>query len=230
MNEAKNEGKPLIIGIPGWKVGDNSFGCGTNHLDYISTFGIPRILFPQDDDIDLDMLYLPGGPDVSPSSYGAYPGFYTGNPDLFRQHFFDVVLPKYITKGTPIFGVCLGMQMLNIKFGGTLTQNLHHHAQSDKRWEAGHKLYFVGESRKTSVEVNSHHHQAVLFTNLSEKLEPLAYADNEEDRNNGIVEAFIHKELPIAGVQWHPEEWRDHFAKELIETILKRKQDESSNK
>lgn len=113
MNSIKKEKRP-IIGIPGWKLGDNSFGCGVNHLDFISKFGDPRILFPQDDNVDLDLLYLPGGPDVAPSRYNQIPGFYTSNQDVFRQYFFDNCLPKYIDKGTPVFGVCLGINLCPI--------------------------------------------------------------------------------------------------------------------
>lgn len=193
-----------IIGIPGWKTGENSFGCGVNHLDFISKFGKPKILFPEDDDEEIDLLYLPGGPDVNPSCYGQTPGFYTSNQDVFRQYFFDNNLKKYIEKGVPVFGICLGMQMLNIFFKGTLTQDLKYHAQSKDRWQSGHKVYVPNMSKKQFFEVNSHHHQGVLFSDLSQELNPLLYSDNEEDANNGIVEAFQHKNLKIAGVQWHP--------------------------
>jgi len=198
--------KRPVIGIPGWKTGPNSFGSGINHLDFISRFGIPRILFPQDEaNVDIDLLYLPGGPDLSPSSYGQVPGFYTGDSDLFREHFFRTSLPKFIEKGTPIFGVCLGFQMLNVAFGGTLTQDLKFHAQSRDRWEKGHDAFTVGMNRKEGkFEVNSHHHQAVLYSDMSKEFTMLLYADNEEDKDNCIVEGFIHKEKKIAGVQYHP--------------------------
>lgn len=219
----KQQGKKLKIGIPGWKLGENSFGCGVNHLDFISKFGDPKILFPQDDNEDIDALYLPGGPDVSPSTYGQIPGFYTSNCDLFREYFFQNNLRKYIDKGIPVIGICLGMQMLNIHFGGTLTQDLKYHAQSPDRWKKGHEVYIWGKTRKESkFDVNSHHHQAVTLNDLEDNvLTPLIYADNEEDRNNPIIEAFMHRELPILGIQWHPEEYRDHFSISLIKQLLK---------
>lgn len=212
----------ITIGIPGWKLGDNSFGATVHYLDYISRFGNPKILFPQDDDEDLDLLLLPGGPDVSPSSYGRNPGFYTGNPDVFRQHFFDNNLKKYIDKGTPVFGICLGMQMLNVFFNGTLTQDMKYHAKSTARWKEAHKVYVQG-TKKYNFEVNSHHHQAVLVSDLSDEFTALAFARNEDEslgKDNHIVEAIMHKTLPIAGVQWHPEEWRDEFTQSLILNLL----------
>lgn len=214
--------KKPVIGIPGWKIGDNSFGCGVNHLDFISKFGDPRILFPQDNDADIDLLYLPGGPDINPSAYGQIPGFYTSNQDVFRQYFFDNNLKKYIERGIPVFGICLGFQMLNVYFGGTITQDMKYHVQSKDRWLEGHDVHMYGVKRTkdTKFPVNSHHHQAVLFTDLSKDLVPVFYADNEEDSNNCIIEAFRHTSLPIAGVQWHPEEWRDEYAISEINRLL----------
>lgn len=214
--------KKITIGIPGWKTGENSYGCGVNHLDYISRFGNPRILFPQDDNAEIDLLYLPGGPDVNPAAYGQMPGFYTSNQDVFKQYFYDRCLPKYIERGTPVFGVCLGMQMLNTFFGGGLHQDMKYHAQSKDRWEPGHEVTIVIGNKKYEVKVNSHHHQAVLSSDLAKDFIPIAFAKNEEDKKDDIIEAFIHKELPIAGVQWHPEEWRDEFAESLIKKILQK--------
>ena len=92
-------------------------------------------------------------------------------------------------------------QMLNVHFGGSLTQDLKYHAQSSGRWQKGHEVFVVGEPRKQSkFEVNSHHHQAVLYSDLSDQLEMIVYADNEENINNCIVEALRHKQLPIIGV------------------------------
>ena len=211
--------KKSTIGIPGYKLGENSFGCGINHLDFISQFGNPKILFPQDKDEKLDLLYLPGGADTNPSTYGQIPGFYTSNQDVFKQYFFDNNLKSYIESGIRVVGVCLGFQMLNVYFNGTITQNLRYHAQSEDRWKPAHEVKFFEDSKK-KFKVNSHHHQGITLKDLSSELTPLLYADNEEDKNNPIIEAFQHKELPIIAFQYHCEEWRDSYSMRKISELL----------
>lgn len=215
-----------VIGIPGWKTGDNSFGCGVNHLDFISEFGTPRIIFPQEDLVNVDLLYLPGGMDLSPSSYGEFPGMYTSNQDVFKQHFYDTKLKLYVENQTPIFGVCLGFQMLASYFGSKLTQHLHYHKQSSARWATAHPLVPVkgtwGEILfDKKFEVNSHHHQAVTLSNLSNELTTLFIAENEGNIKDPIVEVFMHNNLPIAGVQYHPEELRDNISWNIINDLMK---------
>lgn len=107
--------KNKTIGIVGYSLGDNSFGAGKLHLDYISNFGKPRILMPSDEDVqDIDLLYLPGGLDLNPSNYGQAPGFFTSNSDVHKEYFYRVMLPKYVEANIPIFGVCLGINLCPI--------------------------------------------------------------------------------------------------------------------
>lgn len=212
-----------IIGIPGWKTGENSFGCGVMHLDYIAQFGTPRILFPEEGLVDVDLLYLPGGPDLSPFTYGQYPGFFTSNADVFKQFFFEARLQAYIDNKTPIFGVCLGFQMLCAKFGSQLAQDLGIHPESKSRGEKAHEVYNVKSHGK--FDVNSHHHQGIYLKNLGSELEPLAiFADTKKEfvdnYSYNLVESMRHKTLPIGGVQWHPEEYYTSFADALFEELL----------
>lgn len=217
-----------VIGIPGYKLGDNSFGAGIHYLDFISKFGDPRIIMPWETEVAVDALLLPGGPDVTPNVFSQVVGYHTGNACAHRQAFYDRELGKYVAADIPIFGICLGFQMLNVFFEGSLTQHLYTHKQSSGRGAEGHtvELYQTPFHKKEKkYGVNSHHHQAVTRDDLSKFLTPLASVFNDDDmtyteENNYIVESFVHKTKRIAGVQWHPEEYRDPFAMALFDYVL----------
>src|SRR5690606_16158176 len=65
-----------------------------------------------------------------------------------------------------------------------------------------------------SIKVNSLHHQTVCDHTISNEFIPIA---KHED---GAIEAMIHKTLPIAGVQYHPEEIFDNLSSYLITSLL----------
>jgi putative glutamine amidotransferase len=212
--------KQKVIGIVGYRSEDGStFGAGTNYLEFISHFGKPYIIFPGEKAAKVDLLVLPGGLDIAPQSFGGMPTFKTGNQDVFKQHFYDRHLAEYINAGIPVFGICLGFQMLAVYFGSTLEQHLWRHPQSPGRSRPGHRVKLLPRALKfdkQDFEVNSHHHQGVLLPGLSPQLDALALADDEP-----LVEAFCHKTKPIMAVQWHPEEWFDAFSAMMVKNLLR---------
>jgi putative glutamine amidotransferase len=203
------------IGIPGYK-SETTFGVGLYNLEYVASFGDPVILMPWEEyHKDLDMIYLPGGMDVNPKSYDEVPGFLTSNQDVFKQFFFEKRLWQYIEMGVPIFGVCLGMQMLNVHFGGKLVQNSFRHPNSADRWEIAHKV--INLESGAIFDVNGHHHQLVTMNTLSKNLRAICLSETKEPVT---VEALRHPTLPIVGVQWHPEEFYDDFCTDEINKLL----------
>jgi putative glutamine amidotransferase len=111
----------------------------------------------------------------------------------------------------PIFGICRGVQLINIALGGTLWDDIPsqypgaiNHQQTTSRNNPSHKVFFAPGSQiaeicgQTELLVNSGHHQAVK--DLGKGLVVTARAEDE------LIEAV---ELPgplwIMGVQWHPE-------------------------
>lgn len=222
-----------VIGVVGYKNSDGvSFGVGNNYLEWLSEFGNPVILMPWQivNDVSIDMLFLPGGLDTSPANYGEVPRFKTTNQDVFKEFFFKERLKGYIEENIPILGMCLGMQMLAVYFGSKLQQNLKYHAQSKDRWETAHDIrindtidgdvYYPYKEKK--IKVNSHHHQAVTYNLLNkDELAILATAENEENKDNPIIEAFVHKTLPIIGIQHHEEELFSAFGYSCMNWLLK---------
>lgn len=164
----------------------------------------------------IDGLLLSGGPDVDPARYGdtyVHPNTYGIDPqrDQFEIELFDAALRRRI----PVFGICRGIQVMNVALGGTLIQDVasEHpgaaevgHRQHERGLEdsaVGHGLWaddstllpIFGEN---GLGVNSFHHQAIR--DIAPTLMPVAHAPD------GLVEAVVMREnAEVFGVQWHPE-------------------------
>lgn len=153
----------------------------------------------------LDAVVVAGGPDVDPERYGAGRDPRTGPPAPERDAWESALIGAALESGTPLLGICRGMQLLNVVLGGTLTQHLDGHAGPGGA--AGvfgtHTVTPVPGTRYASVvpgdcDVPTYHHQAA--DRLGAGLVASAHAAD------GTVEAV---ELPgpgwVLGVQWHPE-------------------------
>ena len=163
----------------------------------------------------LDGLVLHGGVDVWPGSYGETPMDEKWSGDKLRDDYDKALVSAFETLGKPVFGVCRGLQLLNVAFGGTLYQDLktqvpnaftHRDASTyDLNFHSvdivpgtGLSALYPGVER---VRVNSIHHQGIK--DLSPEF--VAEAHSVTD---GIVEAIRRKDPAksyIAALQWHPE-------------------------
>ena len=206
--------------IVGWKVGDNSFGITAPYYNYLSQFGAVHIVSPGMDIIpDANLLVLPGGFDVDPIRYGERPKIWTSNPNVFLEYFDKYKLPEYIEAKVPVFGICRGLQTLNVHYGGTLYQHADHPFYSSKeRDDLVHAVaIFNKEGKKTmTFKVNSLHHQTIK--KLADCFNVTLRCDDKDDRRS--VEGIRHKELKIAAVQYHPEELECEYATEIIKEFI----------
>jgi putative glutamine amidotransferase len=183
--------------------------------------GVPIILPPQHDSAGelmaiIDGLLLSGGPDINPVRYGdsyVHPATYGIDPnrDQFEIDLFDSALQR----GIPTFGICRGIQVMNVALGGTLIQDVatEHpgaadvgHRQHERGLEdsaVGHALSPVEPTQlpifgNSDLGVNSFHHQAIR--DLAPNLMPVAYSPD------GLIEAVVMRgNSEVFGVQWHPE-------------------------
>lgn len=154
----------------------------------------------------LDGLVIAGGPDVDPSRYGAARDPRCGPEARARDTWELALIDAALTSGTPLLGICRGMQLLNVALGGTLVQHLDGHVEAVGVFgrhtvkPVPGSLYAELIPEETSVP--TYHHQAV--DHLGTGLAPSAHAAD------GTVEAI---ELPdpgwVLGVQWHPEMGED---------------------
>ncbi|MFS0704359.1 aminodeoxychorismate/anthranilate synthase component II [Cellulomonas sp. 179-A 9B4 NHS] len=106
------------------------------------------------------------------------------------------VIRDCATAGTPMLGVCLGHQALGEVFGGTVTHapELMH----GKTSEVEHAGDGVLAGLPTPFTATRYHSLAVVDGTFSDELEVTA-------RAHGIVMGLQHRELPLHGVQFHPE-------------------------
>lgn len=160
----------------------------------------------------LDGLILAGGADLDPALYGAEPHEFTTviRPD--RDGGEAALLTEALTSGTPVLGICRGMQLLNVVAGGTLHQHLPEvTGHTDHRPAAGifgeHGVHFETGSLACRLlgdrsDVKSYHHQGI--DQVAPGLRATGWADD------GTIEVVEHDGRPFAiGVLWHPEEGED---------------------
>lgn len=207
------------IGIVGWKTGENSFGVTIPYFTFFQQYGDVTILSPGEYNPNIDLLVLPGGLDVSPIRYSKVPSLNTSSPNILLEYFDQHILPMYIANKTKIFGICRGLQTLNVHFGGDLTQHVEH-VYSNPRNERVHKIianpniakHFNFIKLNDKIKVNSMHHQVIC--RLGETLIPLFYSEE------GFVEVIANQDFNIVAVQYHPEEIYDRLSDTLIKHLL----------
>jgi len=162
---------------------------------------------------DFDGILFTGGEDVDPELYGERIKYGNVKINRARDDFERALLDAGVESRLPVLGICRGIQLINVRFGGTLYQDLKSdtaleldHKQPGSRSEPSHSVtvtepdsllhgIFTGLCR-----VNSLHHQAIK--RLGRGLKVTAHSED------GLVEA-----VELAGgypfflaVQWHPEE------------------------
>ena len=199
----------------------NRFYLGREYSEAVEAAGgVPLhiSLIPNTDYIDsvvanLDGILLPGSDsDVDPLRYGQQPHPRLGTVQTIKDETDLLVIEAAERRGTPLFAICFGMQVLNVARGGTLIQDINSqlpgaikHEQGIPRDRPSHRISLSENTRLSDIAgaadalVNSHHHQAI--ESIGANLIATAWA------TDGVIEA---REDPrpdrfIVAVQWHPE-------------------------
>jgi putative glutamine amidotransferase len=157
-------------------------------------------------------LVLTGGGDVDPVLYGGAPDHpKLSGVDRRRDDFERKLLDRALSRGIPVLGICRGLQLANVHFGGALIPDLEEAGYGSHRGEKGSGCtHAVRVSPGTCMEraagrrtglVHSSHHQAAAAPGKG-----LLVSARSED---GVIEAMELEDNPAGAyfllVQWHPE-------------------------
>jgi putative glutamine amidotransferase len=166
----------------------------------------------------VDGILLTGGGDIDPQRFGgeAHPTVHQVDPE--RDEIEIRLVEDSVRLGKPFLGICRGIQVINVAFGGSLytdissqiPNSLAHEWVPGRPWShLAHSVRVEQGSRLAEIlggthfEVNSLHHQAI--SRLEHSFQATAFAPD------GVIEAIELPEHPFGvAVQWHPEWLQDH--------------------
>lgn len=219
--------KPLI-GITAETIRDQHqseyqsyYGQKISYIDAVRQAGGVPMIIPTASSVDdvrdvfyqLDGILFAGGDDISPRQYGEQSRYAYGVDEARDWH--ELTLMEMALRNRmPILAICRGMQLLNVKLGGTLYQDIAREVpgaidHDGHNLQAGighlsHELRIEHQSElarilgKTSIMANSFHHQAIKDVG-----EDLVVSARTSD---GIIEAVEGSGAGyLIGVQSHPE-------------------------
>jgi putative glutamine amidotransferase len=159
----------------------------------------------------LQGILLTGGRDVDPVHFGEEPKRGLGVIEPIRD-VLEIALCRFAEEADlPLLGICRGIQVLNVAFGGGVIQDLEgsggeylNHDLTTYQDGPGHSVEILPETKLREIlgadrlRVNSHHHQIV--GDVAASLTVNARAPD------GAIEGLEHPGRQfMIGVQWHPE-------------------------
>lgn len=161
-------------------------------------------------------LLLTGGEDIDPVYYNQSSRGAT--PDRERDAFEMPLIKSALERDVPIFGICRGMEAINVVMGGALVRDVHGHRSADKVESAFHDVYIAPGSRLGAIlsggpimRVNSRHHQGVNQAKKASGLMASAYV-----LEGDLIEAIESPDYTwVIGVQWHPERQTENHPKNM---------------
>jgi gamma-glutamyl-gamma-aminobutyrate hydrolase PuuD len=184
-----------------------------NYLTYLNEFNIQPLLIPNVIEntpgylkhFDIAGVILTGGTDIDESLTNVelvQRKEKCQGRDAVEWHLLEYTIRNKLS----VLGICRGMQFINVFFGGGLTYNIQRELPGCIEHVAkDHEVLIIHPEFKNCcgcqyLEVNSYHNHGVTHDMVAPVLRE--FVRSTKDR---IVEGLFHPELPVMGVQWHPE-------------------------
>lgn len=192
------------------------------YLEFAENFGEAKLVaFDSHEGLEhitnVDLLILCGGADVNPARYGEKPSPETGYSNPFLEYFDLNILPIFITRKVPIFGICRGHQTVAVHFGCKLNQHVTPSIDISGEVRKIEKIHW--NTLSGEQEINTFHHQTVRNEDAYRLLKAEVIVNEDAQ-----VEALIYLSHKIITVQWHPELMSEkcEFSHKAIKHLLER--------
>ncbi len=189
---------------------------GADVSNYINAIeqcgGVPQVLSPYEEIREFDGLLLTGGGDIHPRYLNETDNSKLRLVDEERDKMELHLYKKVIKADKPVFGICRGIQVMNVAMGGNLYQDIPsefpgktlRHTKVNSETDSLHKVEIIKDSLLSLLtgehisEVNSAHHQGV--NSVADGFVVTARAED------GVIEAIENPSKRfVLGVQYHPE-------------------------
>lgn len=211
--------KKIVGLIPLYDDEKDSYWMLPGYMKVLEACGALPVMLPLTTDTEelddcfrlCDGILMTGGHDVDPKLYGEHAKATCGTACSSRDQMETYLFKKALEEDKPVFGICRGVQLMNVLLGGTLYQDLPteypsgtEHHMTPPYDKPIHKVDVVSGTKLSDIigagehAVNSYHHQAIK--ELAPGVEAMAYSED------GLVEAIsVPGKSFLVGVQWHPE-------------------------
>lgn len=228
--DAPSEIRPIIGIVPTFKVDEKCLELPDRYVQAVASAGGAPMVLPFNRNVavyetllpNVDGFVLSGGQDIDPVRYGEEITFGKAEEISPGREEVEYLIISFARQyGVPLLGICRGMQIINVAFGGALYQDLDAQASRAGHWQEieydkpTHHVSFESDSKLKSIigkddaYVNSMHHQGIR--SLGNGLRAAAYGED------GLIEAVEAPDLPfMIGVQWHPEFFAGQKSKEAL--------------
>jgi len=181
---------------------DNYDSFTFNLVQYFGELG-QKVKVLRNDEVNLDQIE-----DLNPEFIVISPGPCTPN-----EAGISIEAIKEFSGKIPILGVCLGHQAIGAAFGAKIIKSKKiMHGKTSKITHTNQSVIFNNIPRKF---IATRYHSLVIDKqSINNEIEITSWSDNKE------IMSIEHKELPIYGVQYHPEAILTEYGEQLIENFL----------